>query len=232
MKVKSFRCPRGVTASVAEGRTLLRGFAAVARRNLRWLPPILLLTLALGLMAWHEDRALLAFIQQGNAYPGVNTVARFLSKWGDYQTYSVPLALVLWLYGVLRRERSWRRIALVCFLGASLAGLFNDCFRLTLGRPRPNAEKPDGFYGPRLTWYGDYQSFPSGHSATAFGTGVSLLVVDPPLGVVTTVYACGVAWARMDLNRHYPSDITVGTMVGIVFGLAVGYGAKRPNSKP
>ncbi len=44
--------------------------------------------------------------------------------------------------------------------------------------------------------------------------------------LVTTLIAAAVVWARMELGRHYPSDVLVGAIIGIYFGLLVGYGAK------
>jgi len=35
-----------------------------------------------------------------------------------------------------------------------------------------------------------------------------------------------VVWARMELDRHYPSDVAVGSVIGIYFGLLVGLGAR------
>jgi membrane-associated phospholipid phosphatase len=158
------------------------------------------------------------------------TVARrisyFLGIMGDYPTYNLPLAVFIWFYGVRTKSSAWRRVAVICFLGASLAGLFDDCFRLTLGRPRPDAQMPDGFYGIAYTFQGKFQSFPSGHAAAVFGTAFSLLVTDRRLGVITGIYALAVVWARMELDRHYPTDVLVGSIIGIYFGLMVGYGAK------
>jgi membrane-associated phospholipid phosphatase len=53
-----------------------------------------------------------------------------------------------------------------------------------------------------------------------------------PLGIVTTVFAFGVVWARMELYRHYPSDIVVGTAIGVYFGLMVGFGARVRQTRP
>ena len=117
-------------------------------------------------------------------------------------------------------------MAVVCFLGATLAGLFDDCLRLTLGRPRPDAHILDGFYGIEYTLQGKYQSFPSGHAAAVFGTAISLLIVRWRLGLLATLFALAVVWARMELNRHYPSDVAVGSVIGIYFGAMVGFGAR------
>lgn len=184
--------------------------------------------LALGALVWPHDRAWLAALHvwRGGAEQTARNVAWFLSTWGDFPTYNVPLALAVWLYGVATKSRRWRRAAIICFLGASLAGLFDDCFRLTVGRARPDARMPDGFYGITYAFSGGFQSFPSGHAASVFGAGLALLVTELPLGLITTAFAIGVVWARLELNRHYPSDVVVGTIIGIYFGLLAGFGAK------
>jgi len=190
--------------------------------------------LALGALVWPHDRQLLETVHwwcRGEKNFALQ-LAAFFGTWGDYLTYNVPLSLVIWLYGVATKNSTWRRVAVICFLGATLAGLFDDCFRLTLGRPRPDAHKPDGFYGITYAFSGGFQSFPSGHAAAVFGAAAALLVTDLPLGLITTAFALGVVWARLEIYRHYPSDVIVGSLIGIYFGLMVGLGAKQRLPRP
>ena len=217
-----------MVASVAQGRTILRGFWFLLRTQKFLALGIFAVALALGALIWPHDQSLLEKLHfwQGKQEETAQQIASFLGTWGDYLTYNLPLAVVIWLYGVWSKSSAWRRIAMVCFLGATLAGLFDDCFRLTLGRPRPDAHVADGFYGIGYTFQGKFQSFPSGHAAAVFGTAASMLVVDLPLGLITTAYALAVVWARMELYRHYPSDVIVGSILGIYFGCMVGFGAK------
>jgi undecaprenyl-diphosphatase len=158
--------------------------------------------------------------------PQAQRIAWYFGTFGDYPTYNLPLSLGIWLYGFLAKKRAWRRVAVICFLGGTLAGLLDDCFRLTLGRPRPDAHLPDGFYGFPEAFRGRCQSFPSGHAAAVAGTAMALLMADLPLGILTTIYALVVMWARMELNRHYPSDVVVGALIGLWIGLLVGCGAR------
>jgi len=228
VKVKSFFAPRLVVASVAQGRTILRGVWSIFRTHKRFALGVFIWALVFGAFVWPHDRQLLETIHwwcRGEK-DFARDVAWYLGAWGDYPTYNVPLALAIWLYGVATKSSAWRRVAVICFLGATLAGLFDDSFRLTLGRPRPDTHKPDGFYGITYAFSGGYQSFPSGHAASVFGTACALLVTDLPLGVITTAFALAVVWARMELERHYPSDVVVGSIIGIYFGLIVGWGAK------
>jgi membrane-associated phospholipid phosphatase len=232
VKVKPFRAPRLVLGSVAQGRTILRGSWALFRAR-KWLPlAVFAVALALGALIWPHDQALLAKIHiwHGGQEDAAHRIAWYLGTWGDYPTYNVPLALAIWLYGVGTKSSAWRRVAVICFLGATMAGLFNDFFRLTLGRPRPDTlahiHMADGFYGITYAFSGGFQSFPSGHAAAVFGAAAALIVTDLPLGIITTVFALAVVWARLELERHYPSDILVGSIIGIYFGLMAGLGAK------
>jgi len=236
VKVKPFRAPRVVVASAAQGRAILRGAWFLFRANKLPTLGIFAGAIALGLLIFPHDRSLLETVHfwRGGRSEIAHQIAWYLGTWGDYPTYNVPLALAIWIYGAAAKSSAWRRIAVICFLGATLAGLFDDFFRLTLGRARPDTNLPDRFYGITYAFSGGFQSFPSGHAAAVFGTAAALIVTDLPIGLLTTVFALGVVWARLELYRHYPSDVAVGSVVGIYFGLLVGLGAKlrRPLPTP
>jgi membrane-associated phospholipid phosphatase len=214
--------------SIAQGRAILRGFGHLVRRG--WLVWILFAAavVVLSVILFPQDQRLLARLHESpfEQTAFAQRAARFLGFWGDYPTYNLPLAVGIWLYGLWRKNSGIRRLAVICFLGATLAGGLDDCFRLTLGRPRPDAHHPDGFYGLPAALKGGFESFPSGHAAAVFGTAASLLAVDLPLGLLTTLFALAVVWARMELYRHYPSDVAVGSLIGITLGLLVGLGSR------
>jgi membrane-associated phospholipid phosphatase len=171
------------------------------------------------------DRVLLEGLKSHSSGPGTEAVARQISFWGDYLTGIVPLTLLIWLGGVVLQKSQWRRAALALILASSLAGMTANSFRLTLGRPRPAAGLPDGFYG--LQKRAKYHGFPSGHAATAFGGATALVMSLPAVGVPCVFLAFTVGWSRMELNRHFPTDILVGGMLGIVSGWAMGHAARR-----
>ena len=56
--------------------------------------------------------------------------------------------------------------------------------------------------------------------------GVIAIAV-PVVGVPFLVMSCGVPWARFYMHDHYLSDITVGSCVGLWFGLAGGWAWRR-----
>jgi membrane-associated phospholipid phosphatase len=210
----------------AEMLALLADSGRLARRHAGWaLAAVAVAVVSLAVLYPH-DRALLSAMHvfRGGAENTAHSISWQLGRWGDYLTYNLPLAVLIWIYGAATKSPAWRRVAIVAFLGAALAGLADDCLRLTLGRPRPDIypHVPDGFYGPAKAIFGRYESFPSGHAASDVGMGVALLFVSRPLGLLTSVYALAVIWARMELNKHYPSDVLVGAIIGIYFGSVVG----------
>lgn len=65
-------------------------------------------------------------------------------------------------------------------------------------------------HGPKL----DHYSFPSGHTmhAVAF-TGV-LYGQSPEIALIISPFVVLVAWSRLVLGLHYPSDVAVGAAIG------------------
>ena len=210
---------------------VVRASVALAREKVGWAFTALVATVVALLLIYPHDHAWLTAMHvfHGASEKTAHDVAWQLGRWGDYPTYNLPVAALIWIYGAVTHNGAWRRVAIVCFLGASLAGVFNDCFRLTLGRPRPDAYPAvaDGFYGPAKALLGRYQSFPSGHAASDVGMGVALLFVCRPLGLIASAYALAVIWGRMELNKHYPSDVLIGAIVGVYFGAIVGLAGRQ-----
>ncbi|MCF7833672.1 MAG: phosphatase PAP2 family protein [Candidatus Pacebacteria bacterium] len=59
-------------------------------------------------------------------------------------------------------------------------------------------------------------SFPSGHSAIAFALAFSLYFLHKKLGVTFIIFAIIIAISRMILGVHYPFDVLVGMIVGMM----------------
>lgn len=94
---------------------------------------------------------------------------------------------------------------------------FTEAIKFSVRRKRPFNEYPDDIIkraGP--TGF----SFPSGHSSSAFCTATALTLSTKKwyVGVPAYTYASLVAYSRMRLGVHYPSDVLVGALVGIGSG--------------
>lgn len=66
----------------------------------------------------------------------------------------------------------------------------------------------------------DY-SFPSGHSMVAFASAVILLHTDKRFGIHALILACLIAFSRLYLYVHFPSDVAAGALIGCGIGIAV-----------
>lgn len=64
----------------------------------------------------------------------------------------------------------------------------------------------------------DY-SFPSGHSMASFASAVVILQYDRRIGIPAVILAALIAFSRLYLYVHFPSDVLVGILLGILFGI-------------
>ncbi len=65
-------------------------------------------------------------------------------------------------------------------------------------------------------------SFPSGHTAASFEAATVLMMRDKRFGIPALVLAAIIAFSRMYLYVHYPTDILGGIAVGVLCGV-LGY---------
>jgi len=148
-------------------------------------------------------------------------LAQNIGHLGSVAQYNVAIVLAIWVWGVFRKSRFLRRVAMITVVTTILAGLFCNVFRVSMGRPRPfTGAPPMAFRGPQTSPH--YHGFPSGHVSTAFGTAVPVLIALPEVGVPVTAFAFVMGWARIYDRQHYPSDVLVGALIGTLFGIAGG----------
>jgi undecaprenyl-diphosphatase len=139
--------------------------------------------------------------------------------WAGSAYVLVPLAVVYCL--MLGRAGLWREAAAVAVsLGGAM--LIYDLTKALTSRPRPPVEHLQAVTGT---------SFPSGHATQAGAFWLSVVLVlratrVTPLalkvaGVLATALVLGVAWSRVYLGVHYPSDVVAGVILGSGWALWV-----------
>jgi undecaprenyl-diphosphatase len=62
-------------------------------------------------------------------------------------------------------------------------------------------------------------SFPSGHTIASFEAAVVLLIRDKRFGIPATVLACLIAFSRLYLYVHYPTDIIASVILGSLLAI-------------
>ena len=66
----------------------------------------------------------------------------------------------------------------------------------------------------------DSYSFPSGHTASSFAAAVSILLYHKKGGIFAVLLAAVIAFSRMYLFVHFPTDILGGIMIGSMIAIA------------
>ena len=112
-------------------------------------------------------------------------------------------------------------VLIVCVTGAVV-----QVVKHLIGRARPNAvHDQNHFYGPFGIFYHGPQiqldSMPSGHTTVAFAMAVALSYRWPRLCPLWFVLASGVAFARTLVDRHFPSDVIIGSCLGTAIGWGI-----------
>ena len=64
-----------------------------------------------------------------------------------------------------------------------------------------------------------HKSFPSGHTIACFEASTVLLIKDKRMGIPAAVIAFLVAFSRLYLYVHYPTDVIFSMFAGILLGL-------------
>ena len=72
----------------------------------------------------------------------------------------------------------------------------------------------------------DY-SFPSGHTLASFEAAIMICLHNKKWGGISLVLAAIIAFSRMYLFVHFPTDILGGIMLGTAISLAVYYGYEK-----
>jgi membrane-associated phospholipid phosphatase len=139
--------------------------------------------------------------------PAEHAVARF-SKLGQYG--AVWLAIGAAGTTVSRRRSEPAGAAPWGRATATVAGAYglNTAIKLIVRRRRPSLA---GL--PPLTSTPTQLSFPSAHSSTSFAGALAYSRLGLPRAPLYAL-ACGLAWSRLYLGVHYPSDVLGGALLG------------------
>ncbi len=95
-----------------------------------------------------------------------------------------------------------------------------DLLKAIISRERPSLLP---FAAPQEAW--KYNSFPSGHTASAFAVATTFLLFVQetelePYGWAAIALAAGVGLSRIYRGIHWPTDVIGGALCGVAFGIA------------
>lgn len=64
-------------------------------------------------------------------------------------------------------------------------------------------------------------SFPSGHAASSFSVAGVFIMQNSNISIYVTIVASLIAFSRLYLNVHYPSDVLTGVILGLLCSVIV-----------
>ncbi|CAG7586199.1 phosphatase PAP2 family protein [Peptoniphilus senegalensis] len=142
-------------------------------------------------------------------FPLLNYIMIFITSLGNGGLIWIVAALFLIFQNknMLKREGFTIAVALIIF---SVLGLL--ILKPIIARPRPFIaqgldiliKEPMGF------------SFPSGHTGSSFAAASVIYFYNKKRGLLALILATLIAFSRMYLFVHYPSDIVGGLILGII----------------
>ena len=166
-------------------------------------------------MAVSFDLPILDWIQANLKSDLLDTVMPIITLFGDGGVFWIAIAVLLLFF------RKTRKIGLGMGF-ALLLGLVvcNITLKPLVGRIRPYDLQEDlGVTIPLLTDRMHDYSFPSGHTIASFEASTVLLKNNKLMGIPAVILAFLIAFSRLYLYVHYPTDVIFSFFAGILFGL-------------
>jgi len=199
------------------------------RRNWPYYAAALVVVLAL-LLAFDHPISVLVTQHDKDALELANKITR----WGESDWILIPSGVLLIItaaFAWLARVRIYKlafiemsQIVGLIFFGVGLPGLATGILKRLVGRSRPVVFDEAGVLGfhPVFNHFG-FESWPSGHTTTAFALCMVIGFLSPKWFWVGLLYAIAVAGSRLALGVHYPTDVLSGCVLGVLGAYAVRY---------
>ena len=149
-------------------------------------------------------------------------ISEFISHFGE-STYPLIVSALLWLFWKFwKKSQELASKAGFFFLSIVITGLASNILKLIFGKARPLLLKDHEEFG--FSWLvlpSDYvhQSFPSGHTTTAFTIATALTLMFPRWWPLFYGYAVMEGLSRIGVWFHYPSDVMAGALLGTTLTL-------------
>ncbi len=166
------------------------------------------------------DGAILLFIQNNLRSPSLTPFFKAVADYGVIILGVYVALMLLW------EKRRIFPIASACVISGLLGNFFKDYLKKLIMRPRPFLDIPS--LVPAVKKVPKGFSFPSGHTTLAFAVAFIIYRILPKrYSIPAFLIAALVAFSRLYLGLHYPTDILGGICVGYVAALITDFLYKR-----
>ena len=169
------------------------------------------------------DLPILDWIQAHLQSGFMDFIMPIITVFGDAGIFWIAWAVLLLLFPRTRKTGLGMGIALL--MGVVIC---NIILKPAVARPRPYDMQEE--LGVMIKLLVDRQhdfSFPSGHTIASFEASVVLLRNSKKMGIPAFILAILIAFSRMYLYVHYPTDVIVSVILGTAFAFIGDAVAKR-----
>ncbi len=166
-------------------------------------------------LAEHFDLPILNWISQYLWCPFLDAVMPVITLLGDAGIFWIAIALVLMFIPKYRKIGFGMGAALI--IGLLVC---NVTMKPLFARIRPYDYMAE-HYGVTIKLLIDAQhdfSFPSGHTIASFEGATVLMLHNKKMGIPALILAALIAFSRLYLYVHYPTDVIASVILGIAFG--------------
>jgi undecaprenyl-diphosphatase len=164
------------------------------------------------------DLPILDWIQANMANPFLDIIMPIITVLGDAGIFWMIVAAILAITKKYRKLGFGMAIAMA--LGLVVC---NMILKPTVGRIRPyDFQETLGITINLLIEKQHDFSFPSGHTIASFEACTVLMLGSRKLGIPATLLAILIAFSRLYLYVHYPTDVIASVILGTLFGI-IGY---------
>ena len=168
-------------------------------------------------MDW--EFAFLNWIQTNLKCAFLDTVMPLITKLGDAGIFWIAVTLLML---AVRRTRKYGHAAAFALSFGLVIG--NCLLKPLIARVRPyDIQTAVSLLISAPTDF----SFPSGHTQASFAVATVIFLWNKRVGTVALITAALVAFSRMYLYVHYPTDVLAGLLFGVTFALVGNLSANR-----
>ncbi|MFA5256122.1 MAG: phosphatase PAP2 family protein [Candidatus Omnitrophota bacterium] len=160
-------------------------------------------------MLRYIDRTSFFFINHGFNNPLFDLIMPVISKiCGGPVLFAVSVALLF------SRRKDLRILGLIMLAGFTVSFYLVSALKAFIARPRPFLALTDVY----LLAKEKSMSFPSSHATSSFMAATILTAYFKKYAVIFYSFAAAVAFSRVYIGVHYPSDVLAGALLGIAIG--------------
>lgn len=169
----------------------------------------------LSYLAENFDLPILDWIAANLWCPFLDAVMPVVTRLGDAGLFWIAIAVILLLIPKYRKVGLGMGIAML--MGVLVC---NVTMKPLIGRIRPY-DYQQQFFGkviPLLIERQNDFAFPSGHTLASFEAATVLTIHSKKAGIPALILASLIAFSRLYLYVHYPTDVLFSIAMGIAFG--------------